>query len=135
VRWVSPTEPAPRAARSGGRRPERLLRKCSALWRIPVVLCHPRRGCGQKWELPAAAVATSGFQFRGFVASTVFLKDGLNSFFTAPCGPNRVWNLDAFGGKTWGKRAFSLKPACKKSSCASSALPSIRHFSVLLERL
>jgi hypothetical protein len=105
------------------------------LSRIPVALCHPRRGCGQKWELPAAAVATSGFQFRGFVASTVFLKNGLNSFFTAPCGPNPVWNLDAFGGKTSEKHAFSPKLACKKSSCASLALPSIRHFSELLERL
>jgi hypothetical protein len=80
-------------------------------------------------------VATSGFQFRGFVASTVSLKNGLNSFFTAPCGPNRVRNLDAFVGKTSGKQAYSLKPACKKSSCAPLALPSIRHFSELLERL
>jgi len=46
-------------------------------------------------------VATSGFQFPGFVASTVSLKYGLNSFFTAPCGPNRVWNLDGLGDKTW----------------------------------
>jgi hypothetical protein len=80
-------------------------------------------------------VATSGFQFPGFVASTVSLRNGLNSFFTAPCGPNQVWNLDAFGEKTSGKHVFSPKLGCKKSSCASLALPSIRHFSELLERL
>jgi hypothetical protein len=85
--------------------------------------------------LRAAAEATSGFRFRGFVASTVFLKYGLNSFFTAPCGPNRVWNLDAFGGKTSGKQAYSLKPARRNSSYALLDLPSIRHFSELLERL
>lgn len=52
----------------------------------------------------------------------------LNSFFTAPWGPNGVWNLDAFDGKTHRKPPFSLKRACKSRSSTPRTLPYIRSF-------
>ena len=69
-RWEFPEKPAPRAAKSGALRPGRLPLKYSGLWRIPAILFPLRRGCGQRWELPAAGASTSGFRLPGFVAST-----------------------------------------------------------------
>ena len=89
-RWGSPAKPARRAAKSGERRPGRRLRRYSALWRTPVAPCLFRRGCGQKWELPAADVATSGALFRG---STLQTDPSRHEITILPhLGGQTVWN-------------------------------------------
>jgi hypothetical protein len=128
ARWGFPAKPALTAGGSDARQPGFHPRNCSTPWRTPAALFRLRRGCGQRWVSLVADGATSGVLFPPFVASTESLESELNSFFTAPWGPNHVPNLDAFASQTPIKHPFPLKPAFKRGSCATALLPCIRHF-------